>query len=91
MRRRIIQQQGSDRIVRVGTNGKMSELSAAVGLSSLNSIDDFIQTNESNYRGYRQVLAERSGMLQGGYGVRRFPGLRYRDHQREPQFQGAAR
>jgi dTDP-4-amino-4,6-dideoxygalactose transaminase len=54
--------QGCDRIVRVGTNGKMSEFAAAVGLSSLGSIDEFIQVNKQNYETYRQVLTTIPGV-----------------------------
>jgi dTDP-4-amino-4,6-dideoxygalactose transaminase len=54
--------QGCDRIVRVGTNGKMNEFSAAVGLSSMDSIEEFIQVNASNYHGYREVLADIPGV-----------------------------
>jgi dTDP-4-amino-4,6-dideoxygalactose transaminase len=39
-----------------GTNGKMSEISAAMGLTSLESMDEFIAVNRRNYRLYRQGL-----------------------------------
>lgn len=53
---------GCDHVIRVGTNGKMSELAAAVGLSSLESMDDFVQTNERNYHAYCRVLAKVPGV-----------------------------
>ncbi len=53
---------GSDNIVRVGTNGKMSELSAAVGLSSLKAMSEFVQTNECNYHEYKRVLSHIPGI-----------------------------
>ncbi|MEZ4643037.1 MAG: DegT/DnrJ/EryC1/StrS family aminotransferase [Chloroflexota bacterium] len=41
----------------VGTNGKMNEVSAAMGLTSLESVDTFIETNYRNYKTYQQALA----------------------------------
>ncbi len=46
----------------VGTNGKMNEISAAMGLSNLESMDDFIAVNRSNYEQYRQELAGLPGV-----------------------------
>ncbi len=46
----------------VGTNGKMNEVSAATGLTNLESIDDFIRTNQQNYQWYRQELAGVKGV-----------------------------
>ncbi len=48
---------GFDNVIHVGTNGKMSELSAAVGLSGLDTIDAVVATNRSNYETYRKELA----------------------------------
>jgi dTDP-4-amino-4,6-dideoxygalactose transaminase len=48
---------GYDRVVHIGTNGKMAEVSAAMGLTSLESIDEFVAVNRRNYRQYRDALA----------------------------------
>ena len=53
---------GCDHVISVGTNGKMSEFAAAIGLSSLESMDDFVQTNQRNYHAYCRVLAEVPGV-----------------------------
>ncbi|MEG3439564.1 DegT/DnrJ/EryC1/StrS family aminotransferase [Pannus brasiliensis CCIBt3594] len=53
---------GYDNVVYIGTNGKMSEISAAMGLTSLESLDRFIEVNRNNYRAYRQELAGLSGI-----------------------------
>jgi dTDP-4-amino-4,6-dideoxygalactose transaminase len=50
-----------DHVVHVGTNGKMNEASAAMGLTSLESADDFVAVNYRNYELYRQELAEIPG------------------------------
>lgn len=54
--------EGCDRIVSVGTNGKMNEFSAAVGLASLQRIDEFVQINERNYHAYERVLEKVPGV-----------------------------
>jgi dTDP-4-amino-4,6-dideoxygalactose transaminase len=48
---------GYDQVTYIGTNGKMSEISAAMGLTSLESLADFIQTNRQNYQQYQAGLA----------------------------------
>jgi dTDP-4-amino-4,6-dideoxygalactose transaminase len=50
---------GYDNVISIGTNGKMSEVSAAMGLTSLESTEEFI---EVNYRNYKQYLEELSGI-----------------------------
>jgi dTDP-4-amino-4,6-dideoxygalactose transaminase len=53
---------GMDNAIYVGTNGKMSEVSAAMGLTSLESIDDFIQINYRNYQKYAEELYQVPGV-----------------------------
>jgi dTDP-4-amino-4,6-dideoxygalactose transaminase len=47
---------GYDRVIYVGTNGKMPEISAAMGLTGLESLDDFIAANRRNYGAYQTGL-----------------------------------
>jgi dTDP-4-amino-4,6-dideoxygalactose transaminase len=51
-----------DKVIYLGTNGKMSEVSAAMGLTSLESIDEFIEVNRRNYNAYREGLADLPGV-----------------------------
>ena len=53
---------GYDNVIYPGTNGKMNELSAAMGLTGLDSIDDFIAVNRSHYHRYREGLAGLPGL-----------------------------
>ena len=53
---------GLDNVIYIGTNGKMSEVSAAMGLTSLESIGDFITINRRNYHTYREKLREVPGI-----------------------------
>jgi dTDP-4-amino-4,6-dideoxygalactose transaminase len=47
---------GYDNVIYVGTNGKMSEVSAAMGLTGLESLADVINVNRANYDAYREGL-----------------------------------
>ena len=47
---------GQDNVIYIGTNGKMTEISAAMGLTGLESLDEFIAANRANYEAYRQAL-----------------------------------
>lgn len=54
--------EGYDNVVYIGTNGKMSEPSAAMGLSGLETLSAIIGVNERNYEQYRRGLAEIPGI-----------------------------
>ena len=47
---------GFDNVGYLGVNGKMTEVCAAMGLTSLEAIDDLIAVNRRNYEGYRREL-----------------------------------
>ena len=51
-----------DTVSALGTNGKMSEASAAVGLTSLESLDRFLAANKSHYEHYRDALGGLAGL-----------------------------
>jgi dTDP-4-amino-4,6-dideoxygalactose transaminase len=53
---------GYDQVIYLGTNGKMSEVSAAMGLTGLESLVDFIKINKRNYDLYRQELSRVPGI-----------------------------
>jgi dTDP-4-amino-4,6-dideoxygalactose transaminase len=53
---------GYDNVIYIGTNGKMSEASAAMGLTGLESLDEFISINERNYRQYQTELRDIAGV-----------------------------
>lgn len=53
---------GYDDVDYVGTNGKMTEVAAAMGLTSLESIDDIVAINRRNYRAYQSGLAGLPGI-----------------------------
>lgn len=49
-------------VAEIGTNGKMNEMSAAMGLTSLESIDAFTARNHENLAAYEQSLAGVAGV-----------------------------
>ncbi|MFN8496864.1 MAG: aminotransferase class I/II-fold pyridoxal phosphate-dependent enzyme [Anaerolineae bacterium] len=58
---------GYDTVLYVGTNGKMNEVCAAMGLTSLESMDDFVATNHHNYLRYKSDLADVPGVSLAQY------------------------
>jgi dTDP-4-amino-4,6-dideoxygalactose transaminase len=58
---------GYDRVVSLGTNGKMSEVSAAMGLTSLESLNEFIDVNRRHYWQYQEELRAVPGVRLLGY------------------------
>ena len=53
---------GVDHVTDLGTNGKMPEICAAMGLANLASIDDFLEVNRANHAAYREGLAGVAGI-----------------------------
>jgi dTDP-4-amino-4,6-dideoxygalactose transaminase len=53
---------GLDNVISLGTNGKMSEVSAAMGLTSLESLNEFISANYNNYLAYYSGLRNLPGV-----------------------------
>jgi len=54
--------EGYDRVVYLGTNGKLTEICAAMGLTSLESMDNIVATNKRNCDEYRKGLAGLPGV-----------------------------
>lgn len=53
---------GFENVSYIGTNGKMSEVSAAMGLTSLESLDEFVVVNYRNYKKYQHELRDIPGV-----------------------------
>lgn len=51
-----------DKVIYLGVNGKMSEISAAMGLTSLESLEEFIAVNRQNYLTYQEQLSSINGL-----------------------------
>jgi dTDP-4-amino-4,6-dideoxygalactose transaminase len=53
---------GYDDVVHPGTNGKMTEIAAAFGLTSFDDLDRFVETNRRNYRAYQEHIGSIPGL-----------------------------
>jgi dTDP-4-amino-4,6-dideoxygalactose transaminase len=53
---------GVDSVVHLGTNGKMSEIHAAMGLACFESLDEIVRTNKAHYDHYRERLSKLPGI-----------------------------
>jgi dTDP-4-amino-4,6-dideoxygalactose transaminase len=58
---------GYDNVTELGTNGKMSEISAAMGLTGLESLDTLIAHNRRNHAAYAEALAGVPGVRVIGF------------------------
>lgn len=53
---------GYDNVIYIGTNGKMNEFSALMGLTNLESLDEFVAINYENYKSYELELGDLAGV-----------------------------
>jgi dTDP-4-amino-4,6-dideoxygalactose transaminase len=53
---------GLDNVIHPGTNGKMTEICAAMGIVNLESMDTIIDANRRNYLTYREALSGLRGV-----------------------------
>lgn len=53
---------GMDNVIYPGTNGKMTEICAAMGLVNLENLDAVLETNRNNRQAYREGLADLPGI-----------------------------
>lgn len=68
---------GMDYVVSEGTNGKMSEINAAMGLTSLESVDQFREVNMQNYNRYRKRIESINGIIFLEYDTNTNPNYQY--------------
>ena len=53
---------GYDQVSQLGTNGKMQEISAAMGLCLMDDVDHLLDTNHRNYHAYREAFHGTPGL-----------------------------
>lgn len=53
---------GMDNVIYIGTNGKMAEINAAMGLTNLERLDEFIEANQRNYNAYKLGFSKIKGL-----------------------------
>jgi dTDP-4-amino-4,6-dideoxygalactose transaminase len=66
-----------DEVDYIGTNGKMNEISAAMGLTGLKSLQEFVATNRRNYESYKRQLAGVPGIFLMEYDANDRPNYQY--------------
>lgn len=82
---------GLDNVIYLGTNGKMNEVSAAMGLTSLESLDAFVNSNYRNYCAYRTHLAGVPGIKLHEYDEREKNNFQYIVIEIDPNKTGISR
>jgi dTDP-4-amino-4,6-dideoxygalactose transaminase len=82
---------GYDNVIYIGTNGKMSEVSAAMGLTSLESLEEFIALNRQNYDQYAQELSDLPGISLFSYKQGEKSNYQYIVLEIEPSITGISR
>ncbi len=68
---------GYDNVIYPGTNGKMPEINAAMGLVNLRAVGQFIAANQSRYEAYRQALSALDGLQLIQYDPSNDPNYQY--------------
>ena len=68
---------GYDNVVELGTNGKLNEACAAMGLTSLESFDEFVAANRRNYQAYVSQLRGIAGLSVIHYDERELNNYQY--------------
>lgn len=68
---------GYDNVIYIGTNGKMNEVSAAMGLASIDSLDEVVAINRVNYFRYRDNLETVPGLTCLAYIPDNLPNYQY--------------
>lgn len=53
---------GYDNVIYIGTNGKMSEIAAAMGITGLENLEGIVTTNYTNYKQYQSELEHIPGI-----------------------------
>ena len=68
---------GYDNVIHPGTNGKMTEICAAMGLVNLRSIDRFVEDNRRTYERYASALGKLPGIRLIQYEPKNDPNYHY--------------
>jgi len=69
--------QGYDNVIHPGTNGKMPEINAAMGLVNLDELPSFVEANRRNYEFYAKAFAGVSGIRLLQYDEANDPNYQY--------------
>lgn len=68
---------GYDDVIHPGTNGKMPEVNAAMGITNLDSLAQFVDSNRARYQDYVDVFADMPGIRLIGHDEANAPNYHY--------------
>lgn len=68
---------GYDNVIHPGTNGKMPEINAAMGLVNLDAMPEFVETNRRNYEAYAEAFTSIDGLQLLQYDEAEDPNYQY--------------
>jgi dTDP-4-amino-4,6-dideoxygalactose transaminase len=77
---------GFDNVIHPGTNGKMPEINAAMGLVNLDSLGAFVASNKARYDDYARALGAIDGVRMLGYDPDDTPNYQYVVLEVDPSF-----
>ena len=77
---------GYDNVIHPGTNGKMIEICASVGLANLDALPGFVAANRDNYVAYATALADIEGVRLLRYDEAQEPNYQYVVVEIDPAF-----
>lgn len=77
---------GYDNVIHPGTNGKMPEINAAMGLVNLEALPEFVAANRRCYHAYAEALAGIEGVRMIPYDAANDPNYQYVVLEIEPPF-----
>lgn len=68
---------GFDNVIHPGTNGKLAEISAAMGLTNLDALPAFIESNQQRYHAYNKRFSHMRGIKLIQYSEEDSPNYQY--------------
>ena len=77
---------GYDNVIHPGTNGKLPEVNAAMGLANLDALPGFIEANRRNYQRYTEALTGIDGVRLLAYDTAATPNYHYIVLEVDPSF-----
>lgn len=80
---------GYDNVIYPGTNGKMPEINAAMGLVNLDALPGFVETNRTSHRAYSEALDGIDGVTVLAYDPETDPNYQYMVLEIGPYFPAA--
>ena len=80
---------GYDNVIHPGTNGKMPEMNAAMGLVNLEALPGFVEANRAHYHRYVEALGAIEGVSLIRYDERDSPNYQYVVIEIDPSFRAS--